>query len=70
MIAEQGERLAAPGEFQDLPAVRTAIDEIPEQNQSVVATEREPRKQFSEFDMAPVNVADGYESPVHAAEKC
>ena len=62
--------MVGAGEVDDLGAVGAAIDEIAEEDEAVVFGEFESREQFGEFGVAAMDVADGDESPVHAAEKC
>jgi hypothetical protein len=70
MIAQQRAGARGAGEIKHFAAIGPAIDQIAEKNHAVLGQGSDQRKQFREFEMASVNVADGDESPVHAAEKC
>jgi len=66
VIAEQGEGAVLAGEVDDFATVGAAVDQITEQNQAIVAAERELLEQLGKFLMAAVNVADGDDASVHA----
>ena len=70
MVAEQRHCAIGTGEVDDLAAVGAAVDKVAQQHDAVILCERELREQLRELDVTTVNVADGDESPVHAAEKC
>ena len=70
VISQQGGRAGSTGEIENFVTVWSAINQIAEQNHPVFAGRRYARKQFREFEMTPVNVADGDKSAVHATEKC
>ena len=50
--------------------LRTAVDEVAEQDKPVFGLKVEETEELGKFFVAAVDVADGDESPVHAAEKC
>lgn len=70
MVAEQRQGPAFAGEVDDFAAIGTAIDEVSEQDETVVLGEFEASKQLGEFEVAAMDVSDGDKSPVHTAEKC
>lgn len=70
MVTEQRQGPAFAGEVDDFAAIGTAIDEVSEQDETVVLGEFEASKQLGEFEVAAMDVADGDKSSVHTAEKC
>src|SRR5690606_36505963 len=70
MISEQRFRPGLARQAEPLGAVGAAVSLVPQQNQAIARQSREACKQFRELEMTTVNVANGDESPVHAAGKC
>ena len=70
VVAEQGGGAIGAFEVEDFAAVRAAVDESAQEDEPVVAGQRELAQQLGKLGVAPVDVADGDKTSVHAAEKC
>jgi hypothetical protein len=65
MVAEKRDGVGGPGQIDDLDAVGAAIDQIAQENETVILGQGEAVQEFRKFGMAAVNVSDGDEASVH-----
>lgn len=72
VVAEKREGAVLDGEVDDAGAVGAAVDKVAEQDEAVFGNEGEAVEKFGEFEVTPVDVADGDDATVHACcvEKC
>lgn len=70
VVAEERDSVVLAGEVEDFATVGAAVDQVTDEHEAIGSFEFEAGEQLGEFGVATVDVADGDESPVHAAEKC
>ena len=70
VVAQQGDGPDLAGQVEHLAAVRPAVDQVAQQHHPVILPELQAIDQFGEFEVTPVNIADGDETSVHAARFC
>ena len=69
VVAQQRGRGVLPGQLDHLAAVRSATDEVAEENETVVLLLVELVEQVGKFLVAPVDVTDSDESAAHGEKR-
>jgi hypothetical protein len=69
VVTQKRNGAVLPGEVDDFATIGAAVDQVANEDQTVVLGESEPFEQLGELLMTPVDVADGDDSTVHSC-KC